>query len=138
MSKSESRVRNAVRDVRSGRFTNATAAANFHGAASTTVGHRLRGRAPRSQIELTSLRLFPQEERCIVEWIRDAQSQAAPPGHDLIRGVVTKLLEKKGDFKPLGKKWTTKFLKRHKLQTGRSKKQELQRLTSLTYDEIDY
>ena len=51
---------------------------------------------------------------------------------------MIRILQKKGDGKPLGSKWTTKFLKRHRLTTGQSKKHELQRLTSSIYAEIQY
>jgi hypothetical protein len=60
------------------------------------------------------------------------------PSHSLIRSVASGLRGIKSTGKPLGKKWCTKFLKRHEgLNTGRGRPKDIQRLTTLTFNLVD-
>lgn len=61
-----------------------------------------------------------------------------PPSHALVKAMVRNLMALNGDKTPLGKHWSTRFLKRHKgLKTGRTQPKQLDRLVALDNTIID-
>jgi hypothetical protein len=59
--------------------------------------------------------------------------------HSQLRSCVEALLRQQGDNKPLGKHWTTRFLKRHsKLSTKLGKRQEAARFDGFTPKAVNW
>ena len=53
-----------------------------------------------------------QEER-LKRWILRQEALGYAPTHAQVRAIASGILKQSGDDKPLGKKWSKHFLKRH-------------------------
>ncbi len=85
-----------------------------YGIIPTTLRRRLAGktRAHREAHD-NELRLSPVEEEALAGWILQVTSWNWPPRVELVRFMASEILVDKGDHRPLGKNWVSKFLGRH-------------------------
>jgi hypothetical protein len=138
MSNKEERIQEALDDFRSGRFQSISQSAAFHDVPRSTLNHRNRGRDSLTKADRSQQRLTNEQERVVVQWIRDLQRQYLNLNYIRIREVVVQLLRQNGDHRPLGKHWITNFQKRHPgLSGGYTKAMEMKRLTALSIDVIN-
>ncbi len=102
LSKHDQSVQKALNDVAIGNIASIPQAAAYHSVPISTAYHRAHGRKPRAQTDLRSKRLNFQQERVLVQWVKDSQRQLNAPSFLTIRVVVSKILLENGDSKPLG------------------------------------
>ena len=137
-SEKERRIQQALADASTGKYRSLRQAAIANSAPVSTTKHRANGREGHRAIARTGARLTQDQERTLVQWIKDLQHQAMPPAHALIRDMANHLLATSGSTEKVGKHWITRLLKRHPpLETGRSRPSELSRLISLTFSMVD-
>lgn len=104
-----------------------------HGVPLTTLSNRLRGTATRNEAQESQQRLTVEQEKKIVDWIVLQERLGCAPSHSAVRGIVERILKKKGDNQPLGKKWVQGFKKRHpEIQTKKRVTQESARFEAFT------
>jgi hypothetical protein len=60
-----------------------------------------------------------------------------PPSHVIVRDIADHLLDIRYIGKSVGNNWTSRFIARYELSTGRSRPKDFARLTSLTFAMID-
>ncbi len=102
-------IEQALIEIETKRFRSIRQAAAYHKVAPSTLGHRRRGRKTRASIDSISQRLTNSEERVLVAWIEDLQKQHMSPNYHQITFVVEQMLRKKGNKRPLGTRWITRF-----------------------------
>ena len=138
MSNKEEDIQNALTDLSTKRFRSIRQSAAFHNVKKSTLAHRARGRPARTTIDPNSQRLSSTQEQVLVQWIQDLQRVYMTPNYIKIRFVVTQILRKNGDSRPLGKHWITNFRKRHpQLRSGYSRSMEMKRLVALSPDMVE-
>ena len=133
----EEKISRAIDALLERRFDNAAAAADHFGVAPSTLRHRVNGRPSVTETHSPVANLSRDQERVLAQWIRDLQTQAIPPSHEIIEKMANQILALNSDMLGVGDHWTTRFVQRHELSTGRSKPSDLARLISLTYGMID-
>ena len=132
MSTNLHKIDNALQDLQDKRYKSIRQAARAHDIDKSSLAHRLRGRKPRALTFSSQQRLTPAQEIVLVHWIEDLQHQILPSNHSTIRQIVIHILKENDDLKPLGKNWTTKFIKRHpQLATMHPQRIDISRLTTL-------
>ena len=134
-SNKEGSIRQALFDKSSGKFDSVSQAAHFYQVPKSSARHRRLGRKS-AEFSTSSLRRLSVEQECMLaQWISDLICQAMPPSYNTIRVVARKLAS---SDQPFGKKWLTKFKKRHPgLSKGRGRPRDLARLTCLINELID-
>jgi len=131
-SRDEESIQRALLGLKRHEFESFTEAADCLSVSRSTLIHRANGRPSRSEIDLSSQRLGREQERILIKWIQDQQRQFLPPSRTAICEFVTQLLQKNGDFKPIGKHWIDRFLQRHnELQKGKSRSRTMARIKAL-------
>jgi Tc5 transposase DNA-binding domain len=132
MSNQEHRIQNALNDLQTNRFSSIRQAAAYNDVPRSTLTHRRGGRNSKANIERKSQRLTNQEEKLVIQWIQDLQKQHISPNYSKLRTILTNLLRKKGDRRPLGKHFITRFISRHpELKAGFSRLIDAKRLSAL-------
>jgi hypothetical protein len=112
MSANLQKVQNALQDLNK-KIRSIRQAARVHNIGKSTVAHRVQGRKLRALSHSSQQRLNPAQEIILIHWLEDLQRQILPLNHTTIRQITVYILEENDDYKPIGKNWTTKFLKRH-------------------------
>jgi hypothetical protein len=126
------KIEDAVDDLKDKKFRSIRQAARAHDISHSKLAQRLRGRKPRVFTYSSLQRLNPTQEITLVRWLEDLQRQILPSNHATVRQIITYLLAENNDHKPLGKNWTTKFLKRHpQLATRPGQRMDINRLVAL-------
>ncbi|KAG6990217.1 Pogo transposable element with ZNF domain [Fusarium oxysporum f. sp. conglutinans] len=75
----------------------------------------------------------------LVRWLLRQESLGYALTHSQLRSCVEALLRQQGDNKPLGKHWTTRFVKHHsKLSTKLGKRQEAARFDGFTPKAVNW
>ncbi|KAG6989434.1 Pogo transposable element with ZNF domain [Fusarium oxysporum f. sp. conglutinans] len=119
----EDDVAEAILDI-TDRGLSPTEAAQKRGVPRSTIYRRLSGQASRKESTHPHQRISTSQEDRLVRW--------------LLR-CVEALLRQQGDNKPLGKHWTTRFVKRHsKLSTKLGKRQEAARFDGFTPKAVNW
>ena len=132
MSNKDQRVENASNDLDLGFYNCLDAAALANRVPKSTLGHRRAGRPSIARIERKSQRLNNEEEKVLVQWLRDLQKQHQPPTFPKIRAIIEEVLRNRGDLRPLGKHYITRLLARHTdLKKGKSRAMDVKRLSAL-------
>ena len=75
-----------------------------------TLHHRLQ---PHRLAYVDQLRISESQGDDLVRWILRQEGLGYAPSHAQVRAIVVSLLNRQGDTDPLGKKWSTHFIKRH-------------------------
>ena len=81
MATNEERLQDTIQSIQEEEYRSIRQAALRNGATRSTVGHRLAGRKPRSEITLSSQRLTKVQENTLCCYIKDLQLQYQPPTH---------------------------------------------------------
>lgn len=89
------------------------AAAEKHNIPKQTLSAHIKGRVPARESVQPGAHLTRLKEEKVVNWIKHQEQLGFTPIATVVRSVVTRLLEQKGDIQPLGRKWIEGFKKRH-------------------------
>ncbi|KAI8710801.1 HTH CENPB-type domain-containing protein [Fusarium sp. LHS14.1] len=85
------------------------------------------------------LRISKSQEDTLLRWVLRQESLGYAPSHSQLRACVEAILQQQGDNKPLGKHWTTRFVKRHpQLSTKLGKRQEAARFDGFTSKAVNW
>ncbi|ERF69214.1 hypothetical protein EPUS_02181 [Endocarpon pusillum Z07020] len=131
-SNQEQLIQQALNDLDIGAEKSIRKVAAKYRVSKTTVAYRRRGRNPRTQANRRTQRLSLEEEKTLIQWIRDLQRQNLCPNYPRIRSFVYEILRNRGDSRPLGKNYVSRFISRHsELRTSRSRAMDIKRLSAL-------
>ncbi|RYC80211.1 hypothetical protein BFJ63_vAg16899, partial [Fusarium oxysporum f. sp. narcissi] len=84
-------------------------------------------------------RIPKSQEETLIRWVLRQESLGYAPSHSQLRACVEAILKQQGDNKPLGKHWTTRFVKRHlELSTKLGKRQEAARFDGFTPKAVNW
>ncbi|KAG6996472.1 hypothetical protein FOFC_07489 [Fusarium oxysporum] len=84
---------------------------------------------------------FPEGKfgETLLRWVLRQESLGYALSHSQLRACVEAILKQQGDNKPLGKHWTTRFVKRHlELSTKLGKRQEAARFDGFTPKAVNW
>lgn len=110
----------AVADVTNGKSLRL--ASREWGVPLSTIRNRYYGQENRATAAESQQRLSKVQEEHLTSWILAQEALGVPLTHGQIRQFVSRLLEVKGDYKDLGKRWMNGFLRRNPiLRTKRAK-----------------
>ena len=109
VSEREDAVTNAINAIRDGQVRSVRAAACAYGIPRTTLQDRLHGATDHSMASETTQKLTSEQEKCLVEWIKELEAQGKAPSHTMVREVACKII----DSETLGKHCIERFMKRH-------------------------
>jgi hypothetical protein len=102
-------------------------AAKIYNVSRATLSQRLQGRQSRRDSMPNSRKLNDLEEATIVRYILELDSQGFPPRLSHVEDMANRLRYQR-DASPVGKNWTTNFIKRQpELQTRFTRKYDYQR-----------
>jgi hypothetical protein len=104
-------VQNALADLRNG--VALATAATHHSVSRNTLRSCLDGAQSRQDAHETEQRLSVIQEEHLERWILRQKALGYTPTHDQIRGIASNILKRQGDHRPLRKKWSKHFVKRH-------------------------
>ncbi|KAF6517789.1 hypothetical protein HZS61_003350 [Fusarium oxysporum f. sp. conglutinans] len=114
-------------------------AAQKRGVPQWTISRRLSGQASRNERIQAHQRIPKSQEKTLIRWVLRQESLGYAPSHSQVRACVEAILQQQGDNKPLGKHWTTRFVKRHpKLSTKIGKRQEAARFDGFTPKAVNW
>ncbi|KAJ3453818.1 hypothetical protein MRS44_018450 [Fusarium solani] len=134
----EDYVADALFDV-TDRGLSQTEAAQKRGVPQWTISRRLSGQASRNERIQTHQRISKLQEETILRWALRQESLGYALSHSQLRAGVEAILKRQGDNKPLGKHWTTRFVKRHpSLSAKLGKRQEAARFNGLTPKAVNW
>ncbi|EGU73247.1 hypothetical protein FOXB_16243 [Fusarium oxysporum f. sp. conglutinans Fo5176] len=104
-----------------------------------TISRRLSGQASRNERIQAYRRISKSQEETLICWVMRQESLGHASSHSQLRACVEAILQQQGDNKPLGKHWTTRFVKRHpKLSTKLEKGQKAARLDGFTQKAVNW
>ncbi|KAJ3454436.1 hypothetical protein MRS44_018330 [Fusarium solani] len=134
----EEDVAEAIFDI-TDRGLSQTGAADKRGVPRSTIYRRLSGQASKNERIQAHQRISKSQEEILVLWVLRQESLGYAPSHSQLRACVEALLQQQGDNKPLGKNWTSRFIKRHsKLSTKLGKRQEAARFDGFTPRSVNW
>ena len=134
----EEDVAEAIFDI-TDRGLSQTGAADKRGVPRSTIYRRLSGQASKNERIQAHQRISKSQEEILVRWVLRQESLGYAPSHSQLRACVEALLQQQGDNKPLGKNWTSRFIKRHsKLSTKLGKRQEAARFDGFTPRSVNW
>ncbi|KAF6527785.1 hypothetical protein HZS61_008087 [Fusarium oxysporum f. sp. conglutinans] len=114
-------------------------AAQKRGVPQSTLSGRLSGQASRNERIQAHQRIPKSQEETLIRWVLRQESLGYAPSHSQLRACVEAILKQQGDNKPLGKHWTTRFVKRHlELSTKLGKRQEAARFDGFTPKAVNW
>jgi hypothetical protein len=114
-------------------------AAQKRGVPQWTISRRLSGQASRNERIQAHQRIPKRQEETLIRWVLRQESLGYAPSHSQVRACAEAILQQQGDNKPLGKHWTTRFVKRHlKLSTKLGKRQEAARFDGFTPKAVNW
>ena len=99
--------------LQAGSITSIRAAATLFGVPYSTLSARIRGRESALNRQKAQLRLSVHEEAIISKAVYTLDRWGWPMSIGWLENMAIDLLRKKGDTKPLGHHWYTRFLERH-------------------------
>ena len=82
-------------------------------------------------------RLSAIQEEQLESWVLRQEALGYAPTHAQIRAIATGVLQRAGDHQPLGRKWSTHFLKRHPaIKTKLGRRTDWKRINAATPSNI--
>ncbi len=127
---SEDQVQGAILAVQNG-MSKAKAAREYRIPRATLQG-RLQGAKSISERQIDRQALSDTQEQMLVQWALVQHSLGCSLTHRQLRLAAQGVLKASGKEKPLGKHWTTKFLKRNRaLRTLQGKRIETKRVQGI-------
>ncbi|EWZ28117.1 hypothetical protein FOZG_18184 [Fusarium oxysporum Fo47] len=134
----EDDVAEAILDI-TDRGLSQTGAAQKRGVPRSTLSGRLSGQASRNERIQAHQRISKSQEETLLRWVLRQESLGYALSHSQLRACVEAILKQQGDNKPLGKHWTTRFVKRHlQLSTKLGKRQEAARFDGFTPKAVNW
>ncbi|KAJ0133295.1 hypothetical protein HZ326_23636 [Fusarium oxysporum f. sp. albedinis] len=134
----EDDVAEAILDI-TDRGLSQTGAAQKRGVPRSTLSGRLSGQASRNEQIQAHQRISKSQEETLLSWVLRQESLGYALSHSQLRACVEAILKQQGDNKPLGKHWTTRFVKRHlELSTKLGKRQEAARFDGFTPKAVNW
>lgn len=126
-SNQEGRILLAIQALKLHQFKSVRAAAITYDVPIQTLRDRINGIAPRRDTPSNAQRLTLKEEEAIVRYILDLDSRGFPPRPQAVQEMADLLLAER-DALPVGKNWTTNFIKRRtEIKTKFSRKYDYKR-----------
>ena len=126
-SNQEGRFLLAIQALKLAQFQSVQAAAKAYDIPRSTLRDRIDGMASRRDSTPNSQKLTPKEEEAIVKYLLDLDSRGLPPRPQVVQEMADLLLAKR-DASPVGKNWTTNFIKRRtEIKTKFSRKYDYKR-----------
>jgi hypothetical protein len=123
----EGRILLAIQAIKQGQIQSIRATAASYDIPYTTLYRRIHGTASRRDSAPNSCKLSPYEEGTIVQYILDLDSRGFPPRPQAVREMADLLLAER-DAPPVGKNWTSNFIKRRtEIKTKFSRKYDYKR-----------
>lgn len=74
---------------------------------------RINGTQPHQLAHFDQLRLSAPQEEHLKQWILRQETLGYAPTHGQVRAIAASVLKRQGDNRPLRKKWSTHFVRRH-------------------------
>ncbi|TVY73955.1 hypothetical protein Focb16_v005697 [Fusarium oxysporum f. sp. cubense] len=134
----EADVAEAILDT-TGRGLSQNGAAQKHGVPQSTLSGRLSGQASRNERIQAHQRISKSQEESFIRWVLRQEPLGYALSHSQLRACVEAILKQQGDNKPLGKHWTTRFVKRHlQPSTKLGKRQEATRFDGFTPKAVNW
>ncbi|KAF6517625.1 hypothetical protein HZS61_003186 [Fusarium oxysporum f. sp. conglutinans] len=134
----EDDVAEAILDT-TGRGLSQNEAAQKRGVPQSTLSGRLSGQASRNERIQAHQRIPKSQGEMLIRWVLRQESLGYALSHSQVRACVEAILQQQGDNKPLGKYWTTRFVKRHlELSTKLGKRQEAARFDGFTPKAVNW
>jgi hypothetical protein len=131
----EGDVQNALTDLRNGVLL--ATAATRNGAPRNTLRGRLNGAQPHRHAHCDGQRLTAVQEEHLELWILRQEALSYAPTHAQVRAIASGVLEREGDHKPLGRKWSSHFVKRHPaVKTKLGRRTDWEHINAATPDNI--
>lgn len=87
--------------------------AKSFGIPEATLRRRRAGGLDRRSSHLSCRRMSPTQEEILVDWIIDMDKKGFAPNYNTARDMATLVIQKSGDFEPLGQRWLSKFMSRN-------------------------
>ncbi|RYC80162.1 hypothetical protein BFJ63_vAg16956 [Fusarium oxysporum f. sp. narcissi] len=114
-------------------------ASQRRGVPQSTLSGRLSGQASRNERIQAHQRISKTQEETLIRWVLRQESLGYALSHSQLRACIEAILQQQGDNKPLGKHWTTRFVKRHlQLSTKLGKRQEAARFDRFTPKAVNW
>jgi len=133
----EDDVQNALKDLEYG-VALATAATR-HRVPRNTLRGRLQGAQSHGHAHGDQQRLTAVQEEQLKLWILRQEALGYAPTHAQIRSIASGVLQRGGDHQPLGRKWSTHFVKRHPaIKTKLGRRTNWERINAATPDNIKH
>jgi len=88
-------------------------ASSEFGVPRTTIRNRINGRISRQEAYKPQQRLSPVQEQRLTDWVLTQEALGLGPTHTQIRQLAGRVLDARGDAKPLGKRWMDSFKRRN-------------------------
>ena len=107
----EGDVQNALTDLRND--VALVTVATRHGVPRNILRGRHNGAQPHRQAHCDEQRLSAVQEEHLELWILRQEALGYAPTHAQVRAIASGVLKREGDHKPLEKKWSSHFVKRH-------------------------
>ena len=131
----EDDVQNALIDLEHG-VALATAATRY-GVPRNTLRGRLNGAQPYRYAHGDEQRLTAIQEEHLKLWILQQEALGYAPTHAQVRAIASGVLKREGDHTPLGRKWSSHFMKRHPaIKTKLGRRTDWERINAATPDNI--
>jgi len=115
-SEREVAITEAITAIRNDQVGSVKAAAVAFGIPRSTLRDRLNGATDRSTAQQTTQRLTAQQERSLIDWIKELKAQGNPPSHTVIREMASKIETTSNPTSspiPIGNHWVDRFIRRH-------------------------
>jgi hypothetical protein len=87
--------------------------AKSFGIPEATLRRRRAGGLDRRSSHAHCRRMSPKQEDILVDWIIDLDKKGFAPNYNTARDMATLVIQKAGDFEPLGQRWLSKFMSRN-------------------------
>ncbi|KAI8401215.1 hypothetical protein FOFC_18084 [Fusarium oxysporum] len=114
-------------------------ASQKRGVPQSTLSGRLSGQTSKNERIQAHQRISKTQEETLIRWVLRQESLGYALSHSQLRACVEAILQQQGDNKPLGKHWTTRFVKRHlQLSTKLGKRQEAARFDGFTPKAVNW
>ncbi|KFY99697.1 hypothetical protein V498_00575 [Pseudogymnoascus sp. VKM F-4517 (FW-2822)] len=110
-SNQEGRILLAIQAIKLRQIKSVRAAAISYDVPSSTLFDRIKGMPSRRDCTPNSRKMTPYEESALVQYILDLDSRGFPPRPQAVQEMADLLLSERGKS-PIGKNWTTNFIKR--------------------------
>jgi hypothetical protein len=130
----------AIAAIQNGQFGSVKAAAAAFDIPRSTLRDRLNGATDRSAVKQTVQRLTAEQERGLIDWIKELEAQGNPPSHTVVREMVAKIETTSNPTSnptPTGNHWVERFIHRYpEISSSIGVPLESSRALNSTYDTI--